>query len=194
MLIALLKLIRLKQWVKNVFILAPVFFGGRLLNIHILKEALLAIIAFSFVASAVYIINDWCDIEKDKKHPVKSLRPLVSGKISKTTALIALVVLLLIGTSVMYSLSFSAFIVVLVYFLINLLYSFILKHIAIIDISIIALGFVLRIVIGGIIFNIPLSNWIIIMTFLLAIFLAIAKRRDDLLLLKNDNILARKSI
>lgn len=176
------KLMRPYQYIKNVFIFLPLFFALKITQIDLLINALIAFIAFSLTASAIYILNDYHDIEDDRLHPKKKTRPLASGTIPKFQACFLMIVLFLIGFVLMASLSFYAVAVQLAYVLLNIAYSFHLKHVSIVDISIIAVGFVLRLFVGSAVTDVPLSMWIVIMTFLLALFMALAKRRDDVLI------------
>ena len=151
-----LKLLRVEQWVKNLFVFAPLFFSGNITNIDLLIKSLFAFAVFSLAASTVYILNDYSDIESDKKHPEKSKRPLASGAISKPTAIVFFIGLILLISVLIFSgaqylqhniWKFAAIIVF--YFLMNIAYTFKLKHVAIIDVTIIAIGFVLRVLAGG---------------------------------------------
>ncbi|MCE5243598.1 MAG: decaprenyl-phosphate phosphoribosyltransferase [Syntrophobacteraceae bacterium] len=183
---ACVQLARPHQYVKNTFILLPLFFGYKLTDLHALAVTLWAFVAFSLAASAVYVLNDIRDVNEDREHPHKRNRPVASGAINTSQAVLLL--LLLLAASLLVSLAFlpTAFLYILaVYLLLNAGYSFHLKHIAIVDVVCIAMGFVLRVIAGGIVSEVPVSHWIIIMTFLLAIFLALGKRRDDLLLSAN---------
>ncbi len=177
----LLTLLRPHQYVKNLFIFAPLIFAFNF-NQESVLNATVAFILFSLLASSIYVLNDFMDIEEDKKHPTKKNRPLASGAISLTTA--NFLFLGLSSTTLVATFLFSheLFSVLVSYFVLNILYSYRLKHIAIVDIFIIATGFVLRLFAGAQVTDTPLSMWIIIITFLLAIFLALAKRRDDVLL------------
>lgn len=175
-------LLRPKDWAKNTFIFLPLFFAGELLNVTSLLEAFEGFLCFSFVASCIYILNDYRDIEDDRKHPEKSKRPLAAGLVNKNVAFVIALVLLIVGLGWAWLIRDKFFFVLLIYFLLNLAYSFGLKTISILDIFIIAIGFVLRIKAGSVIDRIPLSEWLTIMVFLLALFMALAKRRDDVLL------------
>lgn len=175
-------LLRPKDWAKNTFIFLPLFFAGELLNVTSLLEAFEGFLCFSFVASCIYILNDYRDIEDDRKHPEKSKRPLAAGLVNKNVAFVIALVLLIAGLGWAWLIRDKFFFVLLIYFLLNLAYSFGLKTISILDIFIIAIGFVLRIKAGSVIGRIPLSEWLTIMVFLLALFMALAKRRDDVLL------------
>ncbi|MDF1879531.1 decaprenyl-phosphate phosphoribosyltransferase [Sulfurimonas sp. SAG-AH-194-C20] len=174
-------LLRPHQYVKNLFIFAPLIFAFNF-NQESVLNATFAFVLFSLLASSIYVLNDFMDIEEDKKHPTKRNRPLASGAISPTTANFLFLGLSSATLIVTYFFSTALFGVLVMYFVLNILYSYRLKHIAIVDIFIIATGFVLRLFAGAQVTNTPLSMWIIIITFLLAIFLALAKRRDDVLL------------
>lgn len=190
-----LRLMRPHQWVKNIFILLPTFFGLRIMEMNTFLEAFAGLAAFSFIASGVYILNDWRDIPVDRLHPKKKHRPLAAGTVPVSGALALMVVLMLGGLAFMAFYDEKALYLALVYVGMNILYSIWLKHIALLDIFVIALGFVIRIGIGATIVDpdIPLSMWIVVMTFLGALFLGLAKRRDDVLLAA-DGMNVRKSI
>ena len=189
-----IQLIRPKDWAKNLFLFIPVFFAGQIFNWPIILELLEGFICFSFVASSIYIINDYRDIEDDRKHPTKRNRPLASGSVSKTAAIVICIILLLIGFTGAWFIRDKFLFVLAIYFLLNLAYSFGLKNISVLDIMIIAIGFVLRVKAGSVIALIPLSEWLIIMVFLLALFMAMAKRRDDVLLKLSSGTDMRKSV
>lgn len=179
------KLLRPKQWIKNLFVFAPMFFGLSLFELNLFVKAGLAFVAFCCMASSVYIFNDLKDVDVDRRHPTKRLRPLACGAISKEKALILSLALALFSFVFARAVSWSCVILLLAYGILNLAYSLKLKHVAIVDIFCIATGFVLRVFMGGFSTGISLSRWIIVMTFLLAIFLALGKRRDDVLLSLN---------
>lgn len=189
-----LKLIRVHQWVKNLFMLLPLFFAGKLFDHALLQNVLIGVVFFSFSASAVYILNDYKDIESDREHPSKKNRPLASGKIAPSVALVAALLLLATGFAGAWFLSVRFFVILAVYFLMNLAYTFKLKHIAVLDTTIIATGFVLRVVAGGAVTGIPVSQWIVLMIFLLALLLGFAKRRDDVLIYMESGRKMRKSV
>lgn len=191
---AFFSLLRFSQYTKNIFIFAPLFFAVRFTQLELIIDASIAFVAFSLCASAVYIFNDYQDIEEDKLHTKKKLRPLASGQVSTTAAFVLMGILLILSFSLMLFLSQQASLVLAVYLILNIAYSIKLKHIAIIDISIISLGFVLRLLVGALVCNIALSHWIVIMTFLLALFLALAKRRDDVLIYTQTGQKMRKVI
>ena len=190
----LLKLLRPEQWAKNLFLLIAPFFAGEMMHYGLMTRLAVAFIAFSGVASAIYIFNDYRDIESDRKHPKKSRRPLAAGEVAPSVALILMIILAVGGLAVAYYLDQSFFVVLLMYASMNVGYSLGLKHISILDIMMIAFGFLLRTVAGGLVADVPISQWLVIMIFLLALFLALAKRRDDLLVGKSSGQVMRRSV
>lgn len=180
-------LIRVKHWIKNFFIFFPLFFSSELLDLVKLKNTAIVFLGFSLVASCVYVVNDLFDKEFDKIHSSKKKRPIASGKISSVKALTIAISCLVIGLFSIYSVSLNALYLTLFYFIINILYSYKLKQLSIIEFCIVASGFVVRILIGGEINDILLSQWIIVMVFLLSIFIAVSKRRDDVLQYETEN-------
>jgi 4-hydroxybenzoate polyprenyltransferase len=175
-------LLRPHQYVKNIFIFAPLFFAGKVTDAHLLWNTIITFIAFSLTASSLYVLNDYTDVSEDREHPVKRDRPLASGAVTKRTALSLMTVLFVAGTGLAFIQGSGLLMIILGYAALNVAYSFGLKHIPLLDIFIIAIGFVLRLFAGGVVTGIELSKWIIMMVFLLALFLALAKRRDDVLL------------
>lgn len=179
-----LLLIRPQQWIKNGFVLIPMFFGGRLLNADDVIASVVTFFAFSFAASAIYCFNDIVDVDADRRHPVKCHRPIASGAVSVPTAYALMAVLALLSALLLFFLPQRAGEtagIVAFYFLLNMAYCLWLKRHAIIDVCTVAFGFVLRILAGGMACNVAVSNWLVLMTFLLALFLSFAKRRDDVL-------------
>lgn len=176
----LLTLIRPRQWVKNLFVIAPLIFAGEFLNIASIEKVLLATLIFCVASSATYIVNDLHDIERDRRHPLKSKsRPLASGHVSASSALVLLLVLYtLLGVAWM--LMPSVVYVVLGYMLLNLAYTFVLKNQPVIDIFTIAMGFVLRVYAGATALAVPVSSWMFVTTLCLALYLAAVKRRQEL--------------
>lgn len=189
----IIKLCRVHQWVKNGFIFLPAFFGQALSG-ETGIQLFLGFLCFSFLASAVYIFNDVIDAPADRLHNEKKHRPIASGAVSAGTAYVVT------GTLVVISLSGAFFIKEMflaacgVYLFQNILYSTWLKKFALIDITIISLGFLIRLFAGGVIAEVPISSWMYIMAFLLAMLLALGKRRDDLIILKNEGTEVRKSV
>ena len=179
-----LLLIRPQQWIKNGFVLIPMFFGGRLLNADDAIASVVTFFAFSFAASAIYWFNDIVDVDADRRHPVKCHRPIASGAVSVPTAYALMAVLALLSALLLFFLPQRAGEtagIVAFYFLLNMAYCIWLKRHAIIDVCTVAFGFVLRILAGGMACDVAVSNWLVLMTFLLALFLSFAKRRDDVL-------------
>ena len=147
----IIKLIRVKHWLKNVLIFLPIFFSSNLLNLNLLITCVMAFFSFSFTSSIVYVINDYNDVEKDRMHPIKKNRPLASGSITKNMAKIIILFLIIIAFLLMcylYAISNNIFVFIIptIYLIVNIFYSFILKNIPIIDVSIIVLGFLLRVI------------------------------------------------
>lgn len=192
----IIKVARPTHWVKNIFVILPVFFGGAILNTTQAIASVLTFMSFSLAASAIYCLNDIIDVEADRRHDVKRHRPIASGAISipqaygmMTLSMIASIVLMLLlpeGQA-------KTIIVIITYFVINVAYCLRLKEYAIIDVCIVASGFVLRILAGGYATGVQLSKWIVLMTFLLTLFLAFAKRRDDVLRLNETGHAPRKN-
>ncbi len=186
MLLNYIRLLRVEHYLKNLFVFAPMFFAFAF-SLENFINSTIAFILFSIVASSIYIINDVLDVEEDRKHPKKKFRPIASGSVSKTNAILLSLTLLIISLTISFIFNMKLFYVIFIYFILNVLYSFKLKHIPILDISIIAIGFVLRLYAGSFATNIPLSMWIVLIAFLLSLFIALAKRRDDVLLYLQGN-------
>ena len=190
----ILKILRLHQWVKNTFIFIPLFFGGCLFDMADWTSSLVAFVAFSFAASAIYSINDIVDVEADKKHPKKCKRPIAAGLVSKRQASLLAIILAIAALALPFLLNnWMLSVVIALYLAMNLCYCIRLKHYAIIDVCIVAMGFVMRIVAGGVATDIVLSRWIVMMTFLLTLFLSFAKRRDDVLIMNETGMAPRKN-
>lgn len=189
-----IRLLRPSQWLKNAFVFAPLIFSKHLLEWNYISDALLAFAAFSLISSAVYIINDLVDREADKLHPQKSQRPIASGKISISMAfgIAAIVFSTALLISQQLPLSFTG--IVLVYFVLQLLYSFRLKHVVILDVFIIAAGFMLRVLSGAVAIDVVISHWIIICTLFLSLFLAVSKRRSELVMINTYNIETKRKV
>lgn len=162
-------------------------FSHHLFELNYVSIAVKAFIAFCFLSSVVYIINDIADLEQDKNHPVKKNRPLPSGKISKSNA-ISIALIFFAGMIVMsYDLNTRFKVAMFIYFLINLLYSFKLKQIVLLDIFFIAFGFMIRIIAGGWVIDVYISSWLILTTLFLSLFLAVTKRRSELAVIENNS-------
>lgn len=195
----LIKLIRPKQWVKNVFVLIPLFFGGELLNPHAVTTALLTFVSFCFAASSIYCLNDIVDVEADRRHPVKYKRPVAAGIVTVTQAwllmvgfIVAAVAISLFAITTL-GVDWKTLAVVIFYWLLNIAYCTRLKQYAIIDVCVVASGFVLRILAGGQATDVVLSKWLVLMTFLLTLFLSFAKRRDDVLRMEETGEAPRRN-
>lgn len=194
----ILKLIRPHQWLKNVFVLMPMFFGGSLLDPEDIRASLLTFLAYSFVASSVYCFNDINDVEADRRHPVKCKRPLASGAVSMGTAWMLMALMFVLAALMTALLGDRGHIlkvggVLLFYYILNICYCAKLKQYAIVDVCIVAFGFVLRVLAGGFATDITLSKWLVLMTFLLTLFLSFAKRRDDVLRMNETGEPPRKN-
>lgn len=180
-----LRLIRPQHWIKNVFVLVPMFFGGVLFDFTTIESGLLVFMAFSFIASSIYCYNDIVDADADRHHPVKCRRPIASGEVSVSHAYLLMAVMAVLSATMIMLLPPSermgTAVVVAIYYVLNLAYCSKLKQYAVLDVCIVAFGFVLRIVAGGVAEEVALSQWIVLMTFLLTLFLSFAKRRDDVL-------------
>ena len=176
----LLRLLRPTQWSKNVFLFAGLIFGRKLTDAPSVAAALLGFACFSLLASAVYIINDIRDREEDRLHPRKRLRPIASGQISARTATTLAIVLLVVSLSGAWLLSPGFLVVGLGYFLLQFAYTMTLKHVVLLDVICIGLGFVLRAVAGAVVVDVAISHWLVICTFTLCLFMGFSKRRCEL--------------
>jgi decaprenyl-phosphate phosphoribosyltransferase len=195
---AIIKLLRIKHWVKNLFLFIPLFFAGDFFETTRFEILLAGFFSFSLLASGVYVINDYMDRKVDRLHPKKKLRPIASGAIKETSAWFIIAILLLAGIGSAYGLgtvldnqNFLYFL--LFYLVMNLGYSFGLKHIPIVDLFIVSFGFLIRIYAGGALAQVGISHWLSIMILLLALFLIIAKRRDDIVIQTETGEVIRKS-
>ena len=176
---------RPSHWVKNLFLFAALIFSGRLLYLNDFLLTLVGFFVFSLGSSGIYLINDIADIEKDRLHPEKSLRPIPSGALSVTMAGVAAAFLLLLALVGAFFVNYRFGLVTAAYVLVNIAYSYYLKNIVILDVMSIAVSFVLRVVAGAVIIGVPSSEWLILCTLLLSLFLGFAKRRHELLILEN---------
>ena len=194
----ILKLIRPQQWLKNVFVMIPMFFGGSLLDPEDIRSSVLTFLAYSFIASSVYCFNDINDVEADRRHPVKCKRPLASGALPMGAAWALMALMFAAAAAMTALLGDTARIlnvggVLLIYYVMNLCYCAKLKQYAIVDVCIVAFGFVLRVLAGGFATDIEPSKWLVLMTFLLTLFLSFAKRRDDVLRMNETGEPPRKN-
>lgn len=196
-----IRLLRPQQWLKNMFVFLPLFFDGHAFDMAYVVPSLLVFVAFSLAASGVYCFNDIYDVEADRQHAVKRLRPIASGAVSRKEGY--LLMLLCWGASLVVVNLWTwpsgrekneVLVIIVFYVLMNIAYCVRLKNIAIIDVFIISIGFVIRVLSGGFATGIYMSHWIILMTFLLALFLAFAKRRDDVVIYEETGVTARRNV
>lgn len=188
-----LRLIRPRHWVKNLFLFLPLLFGLQDATLESLLVAVLAFVSFCLAASSMYVFNDIMDLEGDRFHPVKKYRPLASGEIDATTAYAISIVLALASLTLGFFCNVNFLLVVLTYMLINVLYSVYLKNMVILDVFIIALGFVLRIVAGSFATGIYMSRWILLCGFTLSLFLGFTKRRAEIVEL-GENFASHRAV
>jgi len=183
-----IKEIRIYHWIKNLLLFVPLIFSKSFFVISTDIDIIIAFICFSFAASGIYIFNDILDLESDRQHPQKRNRPIASGKLPKNIAIGGMIILWIISVVMSFLFVNSKFFsIVVIYIIVNIVYSIILKHIVILDIIIVALGYVLRIFAGSYAISVPLSNWILITTMFISLFLAIGKRRYEFLYIPGDN-------
>jgi prenyltransferase, ubiA family len=191
-----MKILRPKQWMKNFFVMLPLFFGGELFNGKALLAGAITFLAYSFAASSIYCFNDIHDVDDDRRHPVKRLRPIASGAVSISVAYVLMFICFALSMLSMFFLPDYALQtggILLLYWLLNLAYCARLKQYAIIDVCIVAFGFVLRLFAGGFATHIPLSKWIVLMTFLITLFMSFAKRRDDVIRMERTGEAPRRN-
>jgi decaprenyl-phosphate phosphoribosyltransferase len=190
---SVIKLIRVKQWVKNLFLFIPLFFAGSLFELQQLQIVLLGAFAFCLVASGIYVINDFQDRHIDRLHPKKKLRPIASGEVNSFTAWVLAVVFAGSGLFMASQLDLNFFLLVSIYFVINVGYCIGLKNVPIVDLFIVSSGFLIRVYAGGILADIEITHWLSLMILLLSLFLVVAKRRDDLVIASRTGEIVRKS-
>ena len=189
---ALIETFRPRQWVKNLCVFTGILFSQNIFNVPLLLKVICAFAVFCLVSGSTYLFNDLTDLINDRKHPVKRDRPLASGRLNVAFAKILLIVLIPVLLTVSFSLGVPFFLIVLTYTLLQCLYSCYLKHIVILDVFCIACGFVLRVVSGVVVLNVEISNWLLVCTSLLALFLALCKRRHELTIFGESSIKQRK--
>lgn len=176
------KLIRVKHYLKNLLIFFPLFFSHNLFNLNLLLKLILTFLSFCFACSIVYIVNDIKDRDKDKLHEKKKKRPIASGKISVKNSLFVILILVILSSLCFYfsGANIIASIYIVIYIFINLLYSFGLKNIPLLDIVILSSGFLIRVLYGGVIADIEVSNWLYLTVLSMAFYLVIGKRRNEI--------------
>ena len=193
-----IQLLRPLQWIKNGFVFAPIFFSNNLLKWDYLQPTLIVFVSFCLISSAIYCFNDLQDVEGDRQHPKKRKRPIASGAVSIRAGYMLMGLCTLLSLAVL-SLVKSVntpylYIIIIGYWIMNIAYCLKLKQIAILDVTIIAIGFVMRVLIGGLTTDIWISHWLVLMTFLLTLFLAFAKRNDDYRIFEQTGTKPRVSI
>ncbi len=176
------KLFRITHWIKNFFVFIPLIFSKHLLDQNYLLQVVIGFFAFSLVSSLVYIFNDISDAESDRKHPQKKFRPIASGVISKRHAVISMFILFVLVVLISFQVNTSFILILVSYVVINIFYTLYLKNIVIVDLACISLGFLLRVIGGALIIYIYISSWLILTTLFISIFLAVMKRRSEIVL------------
>jgi 4-hydroxybenzoate polyprenyltransferase len=183
----IIKLLRVSHWTKNVFVFVPLVFSKNLMNKDFVVEVLFAFVFFSIASSLVYVFNDLIDAGKDKLHQIKKFRPIASGKISRSKAVIIIFILIILAAVSFFVLNLQFNLVLLGYILLNISYSLLLKKIVIVDLLSVSIGFMLRVISGALVITVPLSSWLILTTLFLSLFLAVAKRRAEFIIYENEN-------
>jgi 4-hydroxybenzoate polyprenyltransferase len=189
-----LQLMRIHHYSKNLFLYMPLFFGLKITDSFLFMKTTVAALSFCLVSSSVYILNDLYDREDDREHPEKKERPIASGRVGTRSALTLMVLLMSGGLSLSLPVNIKVLYLLLVYILINTAYTLVLKHLVLVDVLIISAGFIIRLSAGSVAGGIELSSWIVVMTFLLALFLSLAKRRYDLIIYLESGNKVRKVI
>ncbi len=174
------------QWIKNLFVFAALIFAKKMIYPGKVIIVTIGFIMFCFVSSSIYMINDILDFNEDKKHPVKRNRPIASGKLSKSAAIVAAVFLALVSFSGAFYLNYYFGIILSLYFLMNIAYSLSLKHKVVIDVIVIALGFVLRVLGGAAVIEVSTSTWLILCTLFASLFFGFCKRRHELVFMESS--------
>ena len=189
---ALLRLMRPHQWVKNAFVFTGLLFGHAWNDPALVTQVLIAFAAFCLVSSAIYVLNDIVDVEQDRHHPKKRLRPLAAGLVSMPAAVVLALLLAVLGLGLAYVASTIVLVILLAYALMNIAYSLRLKHVVILDVFIIATGFMLRILAGTLGVGIPPSQWLLLCGLMVTLFLGFTKRRAEIIALTEDKAAHRK--
>ena len=187
-------LLRPEQWLKNIFVFIPLFFSHHLFDKEFIGKVVIAFVAFCLIASSIYCFNDIIDKEADSSHPKKMNRPIASGRVSVKAGYCLMFVCVLLSCVLSLLVNSAVLLIILSYFIMNVLYCVRLKEIALVDVTIIAIGFVLRVFVGCLAGDIVISHWLVLMTFLLSLFLAFAKRRDDVLIYDKTGTKPRSNI
>ena len=186
--------IRPHQWVKNLLIFAPIVFVGQLLNWLLLERTILAFVSFCLIASSVYVLNDIFDLKEDRQHSKKRNRPLASGEINLIEAKILSFFLFIFGIGLAYYVSQVFLVILLFYFAFNFFYSWRLKHLVVLDLMMVAAMYLIRVYAGAVVINVPVSNWLLLTTLFIALFIAIAKRRTEIVANQNNGDIATRRV
>ncbi len=183
---------RPRQWTKNLLVFAALIFSRNLFNLSLTRDVTIAFLIFCLLSGSVYILNDLIDLQADRAHPKKSTRPLASGRLKPRTAAAAGLVIVMVALAVAFRLNTVFALTALGYFILQIAYSLLLKHVVIIDVLAVSTGFVLRAIAGAEVISVPISSWLLICTILLALFLSLGKRRHEILLLEDNAVHHRK--
>jgi 4-hydroxybenzoate polyprenyltransferase len=180
------KTMRPRQWTKNLLVFAALIFSQNLSNLPMVSDATIAFIIFCLLSGSVYTLNDLLDVKQDRTHPKKSQRPLASGKLQPPIAIVSGSILVLLSLANAFWLNTNFGFIALGYFILQIAYSTALKHIVILDVLAVSIGFVLRAIAGAEVINVPISSWLLVCTILLALFLSLGKRRHEIILLEDN--------
>ena len=181
-----IRLIRVHQWIKNIFVFVPLLFSQHLFDKNYFLTAFFAFLIFCLASSAIYVINDIVDIDSDRAHPVKKNRPLPSGDISKQAALIAASLMLVLVLWLMMYFNNEFILLVIAFIVLNVLYSFWMKNVVLLDVFSIAAGFSIRVLAGAFVLQVPISSWLLLTTMFISLFLGVMKRRAELMLISEN--------
>lgn len=184
----LIKIMRPWHWIKNCFVIAPLLFSGQITSLTQSIKSTVIFVAFCCVSSATYIINDICDREEDRHHPVKKLRPIASESVKISTALILSLLLIFSGLIISITMSWKVSFIIFIYIIITILYSLSLKKIVILDVMILSIGFVFRVLAGSLAISVIPSHWLIVCTIMISLFLGFVKRRAEIVGLNSYSI------
>jgi 4-hydroxybenzoate polyprenyltransferase len=194
MLLSFIKLIRIPQWIKNFFVFVPLVFSKHLFDKDYLISSLIAFLIFNLISSIVYVINDIADVESDRLHPQKKFRPIAAGKINSMQAISISGILFIVAIILMQNYNLRFISCVGLYFILNIIYSFVLKNIVLLDIFSIAAGFMIRVFAGAFAISVEISSWLILTTMFISLFLAIMKRRSELNIVENHDFIATRKV
>lgn len=187
MILKYLQLIRVHQWIKNIFVFVPILFSLHIFEEDYLLTTIFAFLVFCLASSAIYVINDLVDIDADRSHPLKKNRPLPSGAISKSSALVTASLLLVSVFWLIFYFNYEFILIVISFLVLNVFYSFLLKNIVILDIFSIAAGFALRVLAGAFVIQVPISSWLLLTTMFISLFLGVMKRHSELSIISEES-------